>query len=178
MEAAGEFTLPVRWGITRAFWGLIAFVLMGGAIVTGLLPLFERGMCGHEATEFIIASVALASAAIFAMRKTPPLKRAGFWNETFRPFLTSVALFGAGATVTVMAREWSGLRGDDRFLVVAGLVVSALMLHFCTLPQSHKRRRQQAFVQIPDSSHAIGSAGAARDADPTADQKTSQDPSG
>ncbi len=169
MEAAGEFALPVRWGITRAFWGLIAFVLMGCAIVAGLLPLFQQGMCCDEATEFVLVSVGLASAAVFAMRKTTPLKRAGFWAESVRPFLTSVALLGVGATVTVMAREWSGLRGDERFLVVAGLVFSTLMLHYCTLPPSHKRRPKQAFLQIPDNSHATGSEGAAHDADPATD---------
>jgi hypothetical protein len=102
----------VRWAIGRAFWGLVAFALMGGAIVTFLYPLIAVPSNPHDITLAIILCCLFASMTIFAVRKTGPVKRIGFWRETLRPFLISVSLFGIGATTTGIAREWNCTYGS------------------------------------------------------------------
>ncbi|UCC32375.1 MAG: hypothetical protein JSU86_08855, partial [Phycisphaerales bacterium] len=96
----------LRWGVTRAFWGLVTFILIGGAIVTFLIPLVGKFEY-HNVTGSIIACTGFASFIIFALRKTTPIKRDGFWRETVRPFMISLSMFGIGGTITGIAREWS-----------------------------------------------------------------------
>ena len=96
-----------RWGISRAFWGLVAFGLMGGTIVTFLIPLVASNWDYHDITAAIVMCTAFAAFIIFALRKTGPFKRAGFWRETLRPFLISASLFGIGGTITGISREWN-----------------------------------------------------------------------
>ncbi|MFH1109623.1 MAG: serine/threonine-protein kinase [Planctomycetota bacterium] len=106
---SGQASLPVaraRWALTRAFWGLVAFGLMGGAIVTFLIPLIANDMDHHDVTLAVILCTGFASFMIFALCKTGPVKRVGFWRETLRPFLISASLFGIGGTITGIAREW------------------------------------------------------------------------
>jgi hypothetical protein len=98
---------PARWALTRAFWGLVAFGLMGGAIVTFLVPLIATDMDHHDVTLAVILCTGFASFMIFALCRTGPVKRIGFWRETVRPFLISVSLFGIGGTTTGIAREWN-----------------------------------------------------------------------
>ena len=96
-----------RWALTRAFWGIVAFALMGGAIVTFLIPLITRPSNPHDITLAVILCTAFTAFTLFAVRKTGPLKREGFWRETLRPFLISLSLFGIGGTTTGIAREWN-----------------------------------------------------------------------
>lgn len=96
-----------RWALTRAFWGFVSFGLMGGAIVTFLYTLIAAPQNPHEMTLAVILCCACASFMIFALRKTGPMKREGFWRETLRPFLISLSLFGIGGTTTGIAREWN-----------------------------------------------------------------------
>jgi len=98
--------------MTRAFWGIVAFGLMGGAIVTFLYTLIAAPQNPHEMTLAIILCCACASFMIFALRKTGPVKRPGFWRETLRPFLISACLFGIGGTTTGIAREWNCTYGS------------------------------------------------------------------
>ena len=51
-------------------------------------------------------SRAITAFLIFALRKTTPLKRIGFWRESLRPFLISLMLFAVGGTISGIAREW------------------------------------------------------------------------
>jgi hypothetical protein len=95
-----------RWALTRAFWGLVAFGLMGGAIVTFLVPLIATDMDHHDVTLAVIMCTGFASFMVYALSKLGPVKRVGFWRETLRPFLISVSLFGIGGTTTGIAREW------------------------------------------------------------------------
>lgn len=98
---------PRRWALTRAFWGIVAFALMGGAIVTFLIPLIATPSNPHDITLAIILCTTFTSFMIFAIRKTGPVKRIGFWRETLRPFLISASLAGIGGTITGIAREWN-----------------------------------------------------------------------
>ena len=101
-----------RWAVSRAFWGFVSFGLMGGAIVTFLVPLIATPSNPHEITLAIILCCGFASFMLFALRKTGPVKRPGFWRETLRPFLISVSLFGIGGTTTGIAREWNCTYGS------------------------------------------------------------------
>lgn len=106
---SGHAALPTaraRWGLTRAFWGLVAFGLMGGTIVTFLTSLIATDMDHHDITLVVVLCTGFASFMIFALCKTGPVKRIGFWRETVRPFLISASLFGIGGTTTGIAREW------------------------------------------------------------------------
>jgi hypothetical protein len=85
---------------------------MGGAIVTFLYTLIAAPQNPHEMTLAVILCCACASFMIFALRKTGPMKREGFWRETLRPFLISLSLFGIGGTTTGIAREWNCTYGS------------------------------------------------------------------
>jgi serine/threonine protein kinase len=149
---------PARWMATRAFWGLVAFVLMGGAIVTFLIPLISENMAYHDVTAAIIACTGFAAFMIFALRKTTPVKRVGFWRESVRPFLLSAAMFGIGATITGIAREWEHTEtfhehcydclGDEgRVALVAGLVMSSLLFLTLGLFTGRRPRPVKPFIQ-------------------------------
>ncbi len=92
-----------RWAFTRAFWGVVAFVFMGGAIVTFLIPLIVNDLSSADVVQSVITCIAFACALLFALRKTTVYKRDGFWRETLRPLLISLSLFGVGATITGIA---------------------------------------------------------------------------
>jgi len=147
-----------RWMITRAFWGLAAFVLMGGSIVTFLIPLIAEEMAYHDQTAAIVACTGLASFMIFALRKTTPVKRPGLWRETIRPFLQSAAMFAIGGTITGIAREWDHCEtyfdnarscvGDEgRVALVAGLVMSSLLFLILGLFTGRRPRPAKPFVR-------------------------------
>jgi hypothetical protein len=181
-QAAAAYIVhgPERWMATRAFWGLVAFVLMGGAIVTFLIPLISENMPYHDVTAAIIACTGFAAFMIFALRKTTPVKRIGFWRETIRPFLLSAAMFGIGATITGIAREWEHAEtcfessqnclGDEgRVALVAGLVMSSLLFLSLGLFTGRRPRPAKPFIQ-GGSETEMQSAPADRD--------SSHDPSG
>lgn len=94
--------------LVRMFFSLVAFVFMGGAIVTFIIsiPAMSRNTPYHDVTAAIAACTGFAAFMIFALRKTTAMKRIGFWRDTVRPFLISCTLFGIGGTITGIAREW------------------------------------------------------------------------
>ncbi len=154
------FQRRIRWGVTRAFWGLITFVLMGGVIVTFLMSLVGSFKY-HEVTAALIVCTACAAMLIFTLCKTTFLKRDGFWRETVRPFLISLALAGIGATIVGISREWShralcsgtqhvhGCVADEgRVALIAGLVMCSIvfLFLFLTLFTGRKRRAAKPFV--------------------------------
>jgi hypothetical protein len=150
-QQVDELPLHTRWGVTRALWGLIAFVLMGGAIVAFVATLVLGGCeinC-DKTTGLIVVCVACVSAMIFAVRKTTPIKRHGFWQESVRPFLTSVALFGIGATITGIARNWDWLSEDQRGGVIAGLVVSSVLFLVSTFAPKRQSCAPKPFFVNP-----------------------------
>ena len=152
-----------RWGITRAFWGIVAFVLMGGTIVMFLVSLIARDIHPHNLTAVVVALTGCFAFMLFALRKTTPLRRPGFWRETIRPFLQSAGLFGIGGTITGISREWDHravcwkdtvehcLADEGRVGLVAGLVMCSLSLIVLTLFTGGKPRVPQPFLQGTDS---------------------------
>ncbi len=151
-----------RWGVTRAFWGVIAFLAMIGSIVTFIFAIVgstgELTSNYHDHTALIIACVGLASVSIFALRKTTAIKRDGFWRETLRPLMQSACLFTIGATITVVAREWDHidaasqmrcLADDERAAAISGLVIASIMFIALTLFTGRGKRRSQGFLTGP-----------------------------
>ena len=137
-----------RWGVTRAFWSLAAFLLMGGAIVSFLVALIARKMPYDDVTGVIIACTACFAFMIFALRKTTPLKRDGFWRESLRPFLISATMFGIGGTITGIARHWNcGFGDDERIGCTTGLVLCSLMFLGLSLFTGRRRRQPKPFLQ-------------------------------
>ena len=143
---AGEPNVRLRWGITRAFWGLITFALMAGAIITFLIMLIVQDMPHGDKTGVLIGCTACAAFMLFALRKTTPVKRDGFWRETVRPFLQSAFLFGIGGTISGMSREWCCTPGEGRVALIAGLVLCSLLLLGITFFTGRRRRPPKPFV--------------------------------
>jgi len=157
------FQRRLRWGVTRAFWGLITFVLMGGMIVTFLMSLVGQ-FAPHDITAALIVCTSCAALLIFALSKITLLKRDGFWRETVRPFLISLALAGIGGTIVGISREWSHgvlcsgcsftehfhrcVADEGRVALIAGLVMSSILFLFLflTLFTGRKRRAPRPFV--------------------------------
>jgi len=102
----GQMVSRPRWALARAFWGLVAFGLMGGSIVTFLIPLIATDMHYYDITLAVTLCTVFASFMVFALRKVGPVRRIGFWRETLRPFWISASLAGIGITTTGIAREW------------------------------------------------------------------------
>ena len=142
-------------------------MLMGGAIVTFLIPLVGETFQSHDVTAAVIACTGLASFMLFALRKTTPIKRDGFWRETLRPFLISATMFGIGGTITGIAREWDHFRygseyacrcvaDEGRVALIAGLVMCSLLFLVLVLFTGGKRRTPRPFLT---SDHApVGNA--------------------
>lgn len=98
--------LRPRGGFVRFFWAMSAFVLSGGAIVTFVMSLLARDMAHHDMTGVVVGCVGCGVMAIFAMSKTTPWARIGFWRGLLRPLLICLMMFGIGASITGIAREW------------------------------------------------------------------------
>lgn len=125
--AAGEMPYPpARWLVTRAFWSVVAFVLAGGTIFMILLASIHGTLHHDERTGVIIGSIASGCLMLFALRKTSPQRRDGFWRETLRPLMISASLFGIGATIKGIT-EWGHCVADDE---AAGLITG---LSLCSL---------------------------------------------
>ncbi|RME37735.1 MAG: serine/threonine protein kinase [Planctomycetota bacterium] len=152
VEAAPVDRVP-RWGLTRAFWGLVSFGLLAGAIATFVIALVERSMSHHDKTGVIVGCIACTALLLFTLRKTSPTRRVGFWRETVRPFLLSAMLFGIGATTTAIAREWSHrveggfcLTDEQRAGLVTGLVLCSLGFGVVALLRGRRSEPSRPFV--------------------------------
>lgn len=132
-----------RWGFTRGFWGVIAFLAMGGAIVLFILALVFKFEARDDQTGVIIGCVACFVAMLFALRKTTPSKKETFWREHLRPFLMTLGLFGVGAATTGISRHWQEMRSnEDQAGLIVALVFSSLLVLVCTFARGRRRPRQ------------------------------------
>jgi hypothetical protein len=139
--------MTLRWGFTRAFWGVAAFMLMGGAIFLCLFSAIAgyETLCPDDRTGVVIGCVACFAFMMFALRKVSPLRRIGFWVDTVRPLLLSLSLFGVGATITGIART-RGLHGEEFAGLITGLVMCSLI--FLTLLFfTGRKRKPRPFLQ-------------------------------
>jgi hypothetical protein len=161
--------MTLRWGFTRAFWGVAAFMLMGGAIFLCLFSAIAgyETLCPDDRTGAIIGCVACFTFMMFALRKVSPLRRIGFWVDSVRPFLLSLSLFGVGATITGLART-RGLHGEEFAGLITGLTMCSLI--FLTLLFfTGRKRKPRPFLQ------GSGTSGLPAIPNVVADPKVSQD---
>ncbi len=126
--------------------------MMGGAVATFLISLIGDSFYHDEITGAVAGCTGFASFMLFALRKTTPVKRDGFWRETLRPFLIALTMFGIGGMITLIAREWSacdgcgGLDDQGRIGVITGLVMFSLLFLGLTLFTGRRRRAPRPFV--------------------------------
>ncbi len=177
--AAGVAGARQRLWATRAFWSVVAFILMGGMLVTFLLTLIDSNISYEDRTGAIIGCIACGSFMIFALLKTTMYKRDGFWRETVRPFLISSVMVGIGAPIVYLARGiqcgkyYDGrhmvpgrfisdgyvcrdLCSDEMVGVITGLVLCSLLFIILTLFTGWKRKPRPQFVM---NAGADGDAG-------------------
>lgn len=117
-----------RWGVTRGFWGLVAFVAMCVVVISSISLGMLKQIHEDEATAMILAIVGGGLVALFALRKTTPTRRPGFWRETFRPVILTTLAFLIGGLITGISRYWTcGTVGDEgRVAMVSGLVICSI----------------------------------------------------
>jgi len=140
-EAATEPLPPLRWGVTRAFWSVLAFCLFGAAVVLFLIPVL--GVADHE-REAVMAGIGSAGAVAFmlmAISKTTERRRPGFWRETARPFLLAATATGLAACIAIQATEH--LCADEQLVFMSITVICAGLLLVAALA-GRRRRRQRA----------------------------------
>jgi len=120
---------------------------MGGAIVLLLVPFIVIEMDPFDTTGAIIGCIACASAMVFALRKTTPIRPATFWQDSLRPFLMMVGMFGVGATITGIVRHWYWFDDESRVMIIIGLVFSSMMLLGSVFPRAKASRVTRPFLR-------------------------------
>jgi hypothetical protein len=158
--AAGAGTaaadVPLRWAVTRMFFGLLAFLLFSGAIIAALMIVLLDGGDPTERTVAIITSIGCAAGLLFALRKTGPVRRPGFWQDTLRPFLISLAILGIGASTTLLVRH--GARGAQLSYVEEGR--TKVSIQYERRAMLGKEGRRAAIVALGGSLGVLMLAGA------------------
>ncbi|MBN1510451.1 MAG: serine/threonine protein kinase [Phycisphaerae bacterium] len=138
-EAATEPLPPLRWGVTRAAWSVLAFCLFGAAVVLFLIPVL--GMAAHE-DEAVMAGIGCAGAVAFmfmAISKTTERRRPGFWRETARPFLLAVTATGLVACIAIQTTE--NLCEEEQLAFLSITIICAGLLLVAAFVGRRKRRR-------------------------------------
>jgi serine/threonine protein kinase len=146
-DAATEPLPPLRWGVTRAFWSVLAFCLFGAAVVLFLMPVLGV-VAGDDA---LLAGIASAGAVAFmfvAISKTTERRRPGFWRETARPILLAVATTGLVACIAIQATE--NLHADEQLVFMSITVICAgLLLVAAVVGRQRRRPRASGVWAIP-----------------------------
>lgn len=140
-----------RWNVTRMFWGVIAFVTMGGAIILLLMPFILNELDHDEVTGTIVGCIACGSVMLFGLRKTTPARQPGFWREWLRPFFRMVGMFGFGALLTATIRHWPTYGDEERVLSVIGMVFSSLLMVVSLAPSRKQSKRSAPFLREPET---------------------------
>jgi hypothetical protein len=148
-----------RGGFARMYWSVVAFVVMGGAIVTFVYSLIATPANPHDMTTAVIACTGFAAIFVFALRKATPLKRPGFWRESLRPFLISASLLGIGGTTTGIAREWNhehdpcAAPGIHHSIAIVDR--QSLKMEMKTRVREARAKVIEAFAEIPASARPM-----------------------
>ncbi|MCO6438280.1 MAG: serine/threonine protein kinase [Phycisphaerae bacterium] len=150
-----------RWGITRGFWGLVAFAAMSLVIVLSISLGMIGGLHKDEETAMILGIIGSGLVMLFALRKTTPVHRPGFWRETIRPAILTVLAFVIGGLITGISRYWgcAEVGQEGCVAMVSGLVICSitlLVIFFFTGGDPQRRhpprhRAAQPFLKESDS---------------------------
>ncbi|MCK4660667.1 MAG: serine/threonine protein kinase [Phycisphaerae bacterium] len=120
---------PLRHVAARAFWSVVGFGLMAGAVVSFLstILLDEVRLCPDTRQGVLTIFVACWAMLLgVALPKTRIRKQPTFWRETLRPFLASLMFVGMGASVVAMVVQPS-MSDGERLVWVSTLVLSFVL---------------------------------------------------
>ncbi len=125
---------PLRHTATRAFWSVVSFLLLAGAVVSFLSTVLVKDIrcCTDDRQGFLTLSVACCALLGFALRKTGLRKRPTFWQNTLRPFLFSLTVIGMGAPIIALSVQ-PHLCDEARLGSISGLVLSGVLFLFLLL---------------------------------------------
>lgn len=144
----------IRGFAMRGFWSLITLALLGGVIATGIVAATLGDEPREDQTGVLVGCVACAAMMLYALRKTAPIRHAGFWREHVRTLVRSLALFGVGANLLVITRHWESMADAPRVLSGIGLFCSSIVFALVTLP-----RRSPASIGAPPFWRAADNSG-------------------
>jgi len=100
---------PARSGIARAIWSMITFILFISAIMLLIVPIIMSGKVADPSVP-IVACIACVTSGLFALSKTTPRKREGYWLETTRPLLMAFLAMVIGVSVTFIVQPRMQIR--------------------------------------------------------------------
>ena len=153
-----------RWGITRAFWGVISFAATSGVIVLGLFLAMVHDLRPDDRTGMIIGIVACGLFLMFALRRTTPLRAPGFWRESLRPFLLMALSIGVAAMGIVLARFAESWPTEERVGLTAGIAIAGLALFIVLFCRGRRTPKAPAPFLKDDS--AVGAQTDRMDSEP------------
>lgn len=142
-EASTEPLPPLRRGVTRAVWSVLAFCLFGAAVMLYLAPVLGIDNAG-DALLADIACVAAIAFMLVAVSKTTLRRRAGFWRETARPVLLAVGATGlfAGGVLQTGAT----LSAEMQFLSISTVLICTGLLLVAALVGRQTRRSRAGWM--------------------------------
>ncbi|MBN1488758.1 MAG: serine/threonine protein kinase, partial [Phycisphaerae bacterium] len=119
-----------RSGMQRAIWGVVAAILLSGALLC-FAALGVTHMHRDDTMVTFAVALSLLSLEVFALSRTTRFRRATFYRETVRPLLISVALGVAAVAFSVLLVQ--PLRGDEFAITVSGLIGGLALAGMCAL---------------------------------------------
>jgi hypothetical protein len=131
---------PMRHVAVRAFWSVVAFLLLSGMVVSCLAALLVRDVYDDADARHGVITVCVACACglAFVLRKTTLRKRTTFWRETLRPFLQSLTAIGIGAAIVALVTR-SDLPDEALLAVYSVLVMSSILFLLLLFARGHHR---------------------------------------
>jgi hypothetical protein len=170
--ASGSPLPSLRHVVTRSFWSVLAFALLAGAVIAFLSTVMLEHVSSCAADQHVALTICAvcASMMVFALRKTTLRRRPGFWRETLRPFLQSLAAIGISAPIIALGIEPWPFSDEDRLIAVSFLVVSSLLFIVLLFVRGGRAHQAAPFLLDPaagDPLHRPGpGSGAALSGEP------------
>ena len=163
--ASGSPLSPTRHVVTRSFWSVLAFALLAGAVIAFLSTVMLEGVRYNPADQHAALTICAvcASMLVFALRKTTLRRRPGFWRETLRPFLQSLAAIGITTPIIALGIEPWRFSDEDRLIAVSFLVISSVLFVVLLFVRGCCRHAAAPFLLDPaaaDPLHRPGSGAA------------------
>jgi membrane associated rhomboid family serine protease len=100
----------------------------------------------------IAGCIVCFSLFIFAIRKTTLRKRPNFFQETLRPFLTSLGMIAVGVAIAALSVPHVVVNNDERTAAIAALVFGSLLL--LIMLASRRRAPQPHYIIADQIPHA------------------------
>gem|GEM_PF-3977147 len=134
---------PTRHSATRAFWSVLGFLLLAGAVVSFLSTVLVTHIsrCPDSTQGLLTVSAACCALLVFALRKTSLRKHPAFWRETLRPFLLTLTAIGIAAPIIALAVQ-PYLCDEAQLGSISGLILSGVL--FVILLFARGRRAEPA----------------------------------